>query len=76
MCTEFYNLKNKPFSLTPSSRSLYLGYIHKEALALLTYGVMDRKGFILLTGEVGTGKITMVHALLTNLGRDIEYVYL
>jgi general secretion pathway protein A len=76
MYTEFYNLRDKPFNLTPSSRSLYLGDIHKEALALLTYGVLDRKGFILLTGEVGTGKTTMVHALLTNLGRDIEYVYL
>jgi general secretion pathway protein A len=53
-----------------------MGDIHKEALALLTYGVMDRKGFILLTGEVGTGKTTMVHALLSNLGKDIQYVYL
>jgi len=76
MYTEFYDLKDKPFNLTPSSRSLYLGDTHKEALALLTYGVMDRKGFILLTGEVGTGKTTMVHALLTSLCRDIQYVYL
>jgi len=76
MYTQFYNLKQKPFSLTPSVRSLYLGDIHKEALALLTYGVMDRKGFILLTGEVGTGKTTMVHALLNSLGKDIQYVYL
>jgi len=76
MYLNFYNLKDKPFNLTPSSRSLYLGDIHKEALALLTYGVMDRKGFILLTGEVGTGKTTMVHALLTSLGEDIQYVYL
>jgi general secretion pathway protein A len=76
MYTQFYNLRSKPFNLTPSSRSLYLGDIHKEALALLTYGVMDRKGFILLTGEVGTGKTTMVHALLNSLGKDIQYVYL
>jgi general secretion pathway protein A len=76
MYTQFYNLKQKPFNLTPSVRSLYLGDIHKEALALLTYGVMDRKGFILLTGEVGTGKTTMVHALLNTLGKDIQYVYL
>lgn len=76
MYLDFYNLKEKPFNLTPSSRSLYLGDIHKEALALLTYGVLDRKGFILLTGEVGTGKTTMVHALLTSLGSDIQYVYL
>jgi general secretion pathway protein A len=76
MYTQFYNLRSKPFNLTPSVKSLYLGDIHKEALALLTYGVMDRKGFILLTGEVGTGKTTMVHALLNSLSKDIQYVYL
>ena len=76
MYTEFYNLKEKPFNLTPSSRFLYLGDIHKEALALLTYGVVERKGFILLTGEVGTGKTTMVNALLANLGEDVQCVYL
>jgi general secretion pathway protein A len=76
MYTEFYHLKEKPFNLTPSPRSLYLGDIHREALALLTYGVIDRKGFILLTGEVGTGKTTMVHALLSSLGEGIHYVYL
>ena len=76
MYTEFYRLNEKPFKLTPSSRSLYLGGIHKEALAHLTYGVIERKGFILLTGEVGTGKTTMIHAMLTSLGKDIQYVYL
>lgn len=76
MYTEFYNLKEKPFNLSPSSKYLYLGDIHKEALALLTYGVIERMGFILLTGEVGTGKTTMVHALLNNLGEDVQYVYL
>jgi general secretion pathway protein A len=75
MYTEFYNLKEKPFELNPSPRSIYLGDAHKEALALLTYGVMDRKGFILLTGEVGTGKTTIVHALLASISRDIQYAY-
>ena len=42
----------------------------------MTYGVVERKGFILLTGEVGTGKTTMVHALLENLSKDVQYVYL
>jgi general secretion pathway protein A len=76
MYYEFYNLKENPFNLTPSSRSFYPGDIHKEALALLNYGVLDRKGLILLTGEVGTGKTTVVHVLLTGLGKDIQYVYL
>jgi type II secretory pathway predicted ATPase ExeA len=76
MYIDFYELKEKPFNLTPSSKYLYLGDIHKEALALLTYGVTERMGFILLTGEVGTGKTTMVHALLNSLGDDVQYVYL
>ena len=76
MYTEFYNLKEKPFNLTPSPRFLYLGETHKEALSLLTYGVMERKGFVLLTGEVGTGKTTIVQALLKNLDSSIKCVYL
>ena len=76
MYTEFYNIKEKPFTLSPSSRFLYLGEVHKEALALLTYGVAERKGFTLLTGEVGTGKTTMIHALLANLGKNTHYVHL
>ena len=76
MYTEFYNLKEKPFELTPSPRYLFLGEIHKEALAFLTYGVVERKGFILLTGEVGTGKTTMVQALLASLDRNVQCVYI
>ncbi len=76
MYTEFYNLKEKPFTLSPSSRFLYLGEVHKEALALLTYGVAERKGFTLLTGEVGTGKTTMINALLEKLGETTYCVHL
>ena len=76
MYTYFYNLKEKPFNLTPSPRFLYLGEAHKEALALLTYGAMEQKGFILLTGEVGTGKTTIVRTLLENLNSSVKYVYL
>jgi general secretion pathway protein A len=76
MYTSFYNLREKPFELTPSPRFLYLGETHKEALALLTYGVMDRKGFVLLTGEVGTGKTTIIQTLLKNLNSSSRYVYL
>jgi len=76
MYTEFYNLKEKPFNLTPSPRFLYLGETHKEALALITYGIMEQKGFVLLTGEVGTGKTTIVQTLLENLDSSVKYVYL
>ena len=75
MYIDFYNLREKPFELTPSPRFLYLGETHKEALALLTYGVVERKGFILLTGEVGTGKTTMIRALLANLDESVRFVH-
>ncbi|MGD8386217.1 MAG: AAA family ATPase [Desulfobacteraceae bacterium] len=75
MYEAFFKLKEKPFNLTPSHRFLYLGESHKEALALLTYGVVERKGFILLTGDVGTGKTTVIQALLNDLGTDVECVH-
>ena len=76
MYNDFYNLKEKPFNLTPSSRFLYLGETHKEALALLSYSIAERKGFTLLTGEVGTGKTTMLQSFLANLDKSIQHVYL
>ena len=76
MYTEFFGLVEKPFSLSTSPRFLYLGEKHKEALAMLRYGVMERQGFVLLTGEVGTGKTTMVRALLSNLDKGVKYVHL
>jgi len=76
MYTEFFELIEKPFSLSTSPRFLYLGEKHKEALAILRYGVMERQGFVLLTGEVGTGKTTMVRALLASLDKNVKYVHL
>ena len=76
MYTEFFELIEKPFSLSTSPRFLYLGEKHKEALAILRYGVMERQGFVLLTGEVGTGKTTMVRALLSSLNTNVKYVHL
>ena len=76
MYADFYDLKEKPFNLSPSSRFLYLGETHKEALALLSYGLSERKGFVLLTGEVGTGKTTMIHALLAGLDQDVQLLHL
>ena len=74
--THFYNLKERPFDLKPSTPFLYLGEAHKEALAALTYGIRERKGFILLTGEEGTGKTTIVQALIKDLHSSYKYVYL
>ena len=53
--------------MTPDPAFLYLGETHREGLATLVYGVRNRKGFVLLTGEVGTGKTTLLHALLGQL---------
>jgi type II secretory pathway predicted ATPase ExeA/phage tail protein X len=76
MYESFYNLAEKPFDLTHSSRFLYLGEVHREALSMLTYGVMERKGFALLTGEVGTGKTTILQAMLNDLDKTVKYVHL
>jgi general secretion pathway protein A len=59
-----YNLKEKPFSISPDSRFLWMSEKHKEALAALKYGVMENKGFLVLTGEVGTGKTLLINALI------------
>jgi general secretion pathway protein A len=63
----FYGLREKPFGGTPDPRFLYLAPSHREALAQLVYGVQQKKGFLVLTGEVGTGKTTLLHALLRRL---------
>ncbi len=64
MYTEFFGLNEKPFAITPDPRYLYLSARHADALAHLVYGVSESGGFIQLTGEVGTGKTTLVRSLL------------
>jgi general secretion pathway protein A len=63
----YYGLVRSPFEMTPDPAFLYLGDAHREGLATLVYAVRARKGFVLLTGEVGTGKTTLLHALLSQL---------
>lgn len=63
----YYGLKENPFTVTPNPEYIYLGENHREALAQLLYGVREKKGFIVITGEVGTGKTTLVHYLLEKL---------
>jgi len=67
MYCEFYGLIRRPFEMTPDPSFLYLGEAHREGLAMLQYAVESRKGFVLLTGEVGTGKTTLLHSLLSQL---------
>src|SRR4030043_327890 len=70
MYEQFYGLRENPFSVTPNPEYIYLGEHHREALAQLLYGVREKKGFIVITGEVGTGKTTLIHYLLDKLGGD------
>src|SRR5690606_20111133 len=65
MYLTFYGLAEKPFSITPDPRYLFLGGQHAEALAHLVYGITEAGGFIQLTGEVGTGKTTIIRSLLS-----------
>ncbi|MGB0721431.1 MAG: XrtA/PEP-CTERM system-associated ATPase [Gammaproteobacteria bacterium] len=64
MYEAFYKLTGKPFQLSPDPEFLYLGRGHKRALAYLRYGLEKAEGFIIITGNVGTGKTTLAHALL------------
>ena len=64
MYQRFFGLRESPFNVNPDPRYLYLTKQIQEALAGLTYGIQNRKGFILLTGEVGTGKTTLLNRLL------------
>ena len=70
MYLSFYNLKVKPFQMSTDPAFLWLGEKHREALAILKYAVLENKGVLALTGDVGTGKTTLINALLKSLGED------
>jgi len=72
MYASFFGLNEKPFSITPDPRYLFLSERHAEALAHLVYGVNEAGGFIQLTGEVGTGKTTVVRSLLAQAPKHAE----
>jgi len=72
MYTSFFGLSEKPFAITPDPRYLYLSERHAEALAHLLYVINEAGGFIQLTGEVGTGKTTVVRSLLSRLPQHAD----
>ncbi len=72
MYTEFFGLNEKPFSITPDPRYLFLSRRHADALAHLIYGISESGGFIQLTGEVGTGKTTLIRSVLEQLPEKAE----
>jgi general secretion pathway protein A len=77
MYKAFYNLKRNPFEITPDPSFLFPTKRHNEALAALYYGVRRHKGFVVLTGEVGTGKTLLLRCLLQLLkqNNDVAYAY-
>ncbi|UCG64250.1 MAG: AAA family ATPase [Deltaproteobacteria bacterium] len=72
MYASYFGFKETPFNLTPDPRYLFLSTYHREALDHLLYGINDRKGFIVITGGIGTGKTTLSRALLERLDESIK----
>ena len=73
--TEHFGLHEKPFHVTPDPRFFYPSPVYQEAYASLLYGIRQRKGFIVLTGEVGTGKTTLLRRLMTDLGDSVHFAF-
>ena len=72
MYTDFFHLCKKPFELVPDPDFLYLSRSHKKALTYLDYGIRERAGFILLTGDVGSGKTTLIRGILSKHYRQLN----
>ena len=76
MYRNFFGFSEKPFELTPDPKFLFLSRGHVEALASLTYGIQERRGLIVIVGEVGTGKTLLLNAALDRLGHSTKVAYL
>ncbi|MDX2168208.1 MAG: AAA family ATPase, partial [Deltaproteobacteria bacterium] len=76
MHLDHFHLDAEPFSLTPDPEFLYLSPVHGEALAALTVGVRGRRGLLAMTGEVGTGKTTLLYSLMRELGEEMRTAYI
>jgi len=77
MYERYYGLFRQPFAVTPDPSLLYMSRVHREALATIVYGIETRKGFIVCTGEVGTGKTTVVRAFFDQAMSDsFEIIYI
>jgi len=75
MYNDFFGLQDTPFSIAPNPHFLYMSERHKEALAHLLYGVQGEGGFVLLTGEVGTGKTTICRSLLEQMPEEVNVAF-
>lgn len=74
-CTH-YNFSEKPFEITPDPSFLYMTPSHQEALATIIYGIENRRGFVEIVGEVGTGKTTLLNAALDQLAHEIKVAFI
>ncbi|MGQ9775985.1 MAG: ExeA family protein [Thermodesulfobacteriota bacterium] len=72
MYLEFYGLKEKPFSLTPDTQFLFLSESHRKAMEYLLYGISRKEGFIVMTGNIGTGKTTLCRTILRRLEGQVR----
>ncbi len=72
MYETFFNLKTKPFELVPNPEFLFFSRTHKKAMTYLDYGIKEKIGFILLTGEVGSGKTTIIQNLIRGMNSDVK----
>lgn len=72
MYKEFFGLEIMPFNTTPDASFFFESEQHNEALARLKYAIEERKGFVLITGEIGSGKTTVCHTLLSQLDKDVK----
>jgi general secretion pathway protein A len=70
MYTQYFNLKQPPFSIAPDPRYLFMSERHREALAHLLYGIGSGGGFVLLTGEIGAGKTTVCRCFIEQIPQD------
>lgn len=75
MYTSYFGFREKPFNVTPDPRFVYMNPAFREAYASLLSGIRERKGFVVLTGEVGTGKTTLLRVLMKNLEATVRFVY-
>jgi general secretion pathway protein A len=76
MYTSYFGLKEKPFSIAPNPRYLYMSEQHQDALAHLLYGLQEGDGFVLLTGDIGTGKTTLCRSLLEQIPDHVKVAYI
>ena len=76
MYEDYFGFQEKPFNITPDPKFVYFSETHKEAFAHLRYAIKEGRLFIVITGEVGTGKTTLVHTLLSTMDENVRYAHI